>query len=117
MVSVSATSLSAQGFVVLTQSPDSVQTPLWGNVEAASSATSSALIVIPVPAPTVRVTSPLLPPPVRPAPAVTPVMSPVPVESVAHERVPEPSVDNTCPLDPSADGRVQVKFEETAAGA
>ena len=42
---------------------------------------ASAATSIPVPAPTLRVTPPLLPPPVRPSPAVTPVMSPVATES------------------------------------
>ena len=37
---------------------------------------ASAATSIPVPAPTLRVTPPLLPPPVKPLPAVTPVMSP-----------------------------------------
>ena len=46
-------------------------------------ATSSALTVIPVPAPTVTVTSPDAPPPVKPAPAVTPVMSPAAAATAA----------------------------------
>ena len=39
-------------------------------------ATLSALTVIPVPAPTVSVTFPEVPPPVKPSPAITSVMSP-----------------------------------------
>ena len=40
----------------------------------------SAFTVIPVPAPTFSVTLPVLPPPVKPLPAITSVMSPgVPV--------------------------------------
>ena len=39
-------------------------------------ATSPELTVIPSPAPTVKVTPPEVPPPVKPLPAVTPVISP-----------------------------------------
>jgi hypothetical protein len=49
---------------------------------AAVTATSPELTVIPVPAPTVKVTAPELPPPVKPLPAVTPVISPVVVDKV-----------------------------------
>ncbi len=44
-----------------------------------------------------RVTSPLVPPPVKPVPAVTLVMSPTPERELAvvHERVPEPWVLRT----------------------
>ena len=48
-----------------------------------SNATSSAFIVIPLPAPTFTVTSPELPPPVKPDPAVTPDISPTSASSTA----------------------------------
>ena len=51
-----------------------------GLAEVATSwpiAMSSALTVTPVPAPTFNVTSPVVPPPVKPEPAVTPVISAV----------------------------------------
>ena len=78
-VSVSLTSLSAQGLAVFTQLPLKVQTPLWVRVEAVSNDT---------------VTSPLLPPPLKPVPAVTAVMSPTPLmlPAVAQASVPLPSV-------------------------
>src|SRR3990167_5449322 len=47
-------------------------------VVVASTAMSSVLTVIPFPAPTLTVNAPLVPPPVKPDPAVTPVVAYVP---------------------------------------
>ena len=58
---------------------------------AVSIATSSALTVMPVPAPTVRVAEPEVAPPVRPAPATTSVMSPVPPPPAARSSHEVPS--------------------------
>ncbi len=60
---------------------------------AVSTATSSSPTLIPVPAPTFKVTSPEVPPSVSPSPAVTDEISPVSdVSAVAQERAPSPSV-------------------------
>ena len=62
------------------------------------------------------VTSPEVPPPVKPAPAVIPVRSPV--SGVYHSKVPLPSdVLHAWPLEPTAPGNVAVHDVDTVPGA
>ena len=81
-----------------------------------SIAISFAVAVIPVPPTTSNVTVPVVPPPVKPSPAVTPEISPV--SGVNHSNVPLPSdVLSACPLVPTAPGSVAVHDVVTAPGA
>ena len=60
-----------------------------------STATSFACTSIPSPAPTSKLTVPVRPPPVKPAPAVTPVTVPPIVLTATNDKLPLPSVDKT----------------------
>ncbi len=73
-----------------------------------SNSMSSAFAVIPVPPTTFRVASPVVAPPVIPAPATTEVMSPDAPDTVANDNTPEPLVCNTWLADPSVVGKVYV---------
>jgi hypothetical protein len=53
-----------------------------------STETVSAATSIKVPAPTFKVTAPVVPPPVKPSPAVTPVISPTLIEPPSDTPVP-----------------------------
>ena len=82
LVESSATlAVPTTGIVVKVFAPPIVCVPVvLTTVE--STATELAFTVIPVPEPTVNVTLPDVPPPVKPLPAVTPVMSPVPSNEI-----------------------------------
>ena len=76
-----------------------------------SIAISFELAVIPVPPTTFNVSEPLVPPPVKPAPATTSVTSPT--VDVWNVKAPDPSVVNTCPEVPSDVGKEYALFTFT----